>query len=499
MKMRQKQYLRSRLKYLSRDQRGVVAIMLTVYLPVIVGLFSLAVDMSYVLQTRDMLQIAAESAVLAAASSPTVVSNNSSCSSDPNSVCAVAQKYAAYNMPAAQYGNVLPAANILVGKWPAGCSGSTCFTSAVPVGTSCPSCNAVKVTTQMATANGNALPLFFAQLIGLKNVDLTATAIATSASSTPPPNINFYLLLDNSPSMAIAGTPAGITTMVNNTPSQQGCAFACHESNPAADGLGNPGGIDNYQLARNLGVTLRIDLLAQAAANLMSTAATTEAVNNNTYGMAVYTFNYGLNTIYAPSGKPSTNLTAAKAAASGIQVLEVYDQNWLTSSNANNDTDTNFELAMSSINTIMPNPGGGTSATGDTPQEVLFIVSDGVDDFYSASPSACSQPVLTYSNPTKYRCQQPFSTTWCTTIKNRGIRIAVLYTEYLPLPTSTWYETGYSTFLGIARFQSQIGTNMQACASPGLFFDVQSGGDITAAMNALFQTAVATAPATLTQ
>ena len=28
----------------------------------------------------------------------------------------------------------------------------------------------------------------------------------------------------------------------------------------------------------------------------------------------------------------------------------------------------------------MPNPGNGTNQTGDKPQEVLFIVTDGVED-----------------------------------------------------------------------------------------------------------------------
>jgi len=107
-------------KHLWRDERGVVAIMLTVYLPVMAGLFSLAVDMSYVLQTRNLLQVTAESAALAAASSLTAVTANHSCSSDPNSVCSIAQQYAAYNMPAAQYGNILPQANILVGNWQIG-------------------------------------------------------------------------------------------------------------------------------------------------------------------------------------------------------------------------------------------------------------------------------------------------------------------------------------------------------------------------------------------
>ena len=72
-------------------------------------------------------------------------------------------------------------------------------------------------------------------------------------------------------------------------------------------------------------------------------------------------------------------------------------------------------------------------------------------------------------------------------MKNRGILIAVLYTAYLPLPTNSWYNQW------IAPFQSQIGPNMQSCASPGLYFQVTTDGDITAAMQALFEQAVATA------
>ena len=103
----------------------------------------------------------------------------------------------------------------------------------------------------------------------LRVVEPTAQISATSVAAIMPLNIDFYLLLDNSPSMAIAATAAGITTMVNNTPQQGGCAFACHSFNPAAgQSRGNPNGEDNYALARDLGVTLRIDMLQQATANL---------------------------------------------------------------------------------------------------------------------------------------------------------------------------------------------------------------------------------------
>lgn len=97
----------------------------------------------------------------------------------------------------------------------------------------------------------------------------------SSATAGMAPNIDFYLLLDDSPSMAIAATQAGINLMVANTASQGGCAFGCHETHPSSDNLGNPNGEDNYALARNLGVTLRIDMLRQAVSNLTTTAQNT--------------------------------------------------------------------------------------------------------------------------------------------------------------------------------------------------------------------------------
>ena len=309
----------------------------------------------------------------------------------------------------------------------------------------------------------------FMGIFGYPTTTVTGSSTAQAGLTT---NIDFYLLLDNSPSMNIAATSAGITTMVAATAAQGGCAFACHESDPAADNLGNPGGEDNYTLAKNLGVVTRMQNLASATQSLMSSASSMEG-SNQQYQMAIYTFNSsGL----SPIQLLTSNLTNAQAAAANINVEEVYSNNWLTKTNQNNDTDTNFETAMSAINTLMPLPGTGTPAS--TPQEVLFIVTDGVDDEVSSS---CSQSL------DGNRCQQPFSTTWCTTIKNRGIQIAVLYTDYLPLPTNSWYNNW------IAPFQSQIAPNMESCASPGMFFSVTTDGDITAAMQTLFQQAVAAA------
>lgn len=296
-------------------------------------------------------------------------------------------------------------------------------------------------------------------------IDIGGTSTASAAT---PPNIDFYMMLDTSPSMGIAASQSDINTMVAHTGAQGGCAFACHEYNPSTDNLGNPGGPsqDNYALARSLGVTLRIDLVQQAVKNLMQTAQDTENNNGATYRMAGYTYDA---TVKNPI--PLTaNLTTAQNESSNISMLEVWSNNYLTKTLNNNDEDTNFDLAFSTLNSDMPTPGSGTK--GDSPQEVLFIVTDGVSD-----------EALNGG-----RTYMPFgSSSWCQSIKNRGIRIAVLYTTYNPLPTNSWYNSY------IAPEQPSIAPTGQTCASPGLYFEVNTGGDISAAMKALFQSAVSTA------
>jgi hypothetical protein len=293
---------------------------------------------------------------------------------------------------------------------------------------------------------------------------------SSQASGSSPPNINFYMLLDTSPSMAIAGTSAGISTMVSNTSSQGGCAFACHETNPSADNLGNPHGEDNYALARALGVALRIDLLGQAMTSLVQYAQATEAASTAKYGIAVNTFDVSFKTVAALTTNLTSLSSALSASPSPIQLLQVYQNNWLTKTSNNSDADTNWDAAMTGVNGQMPSPGQGSNANGDSPMEVLFIVTDGVEDETVGGS----------------RVQSLMGTSNCTTIKNRGIRIAILYTEYLPLPTNSWYNTY------IAPFQPNIGSNLQSCASPGLYFEVTVDQDITAAMEALFAQALAT-------
>jgi Flp pilus assembly protein TadG len=445
------------LRRFARDRQGNIAITFALSLIPAIFLIGMGLDFSGAIQKRSKLNAAADAAALAAVT-PAMMSQT-----------ATAAKTAASNMFSAVA---------------AGASGATNISPTVTVSSTNSGLTRTAVVSYTASSVNN-----FPNFLGQTNWSISGTSTATATS---PPNVDFYLLLDNSPSMDLPATSAGITAMINatkNAPANggnaNGCAFACHESNPSADNLGNPGGIDNYQLALNLGVTTRMQNMNTATQSLMTTAQTMQTQNNATcpggqgcYRMAIYTFNTGgTNTIQTLT----SNLTTAQNAAKNIDVLLVCQNNDLTCGNNNNDEDTDFNSAMSQINGVMPNPG--TGASNNTPQQVLFIVSDGVDDKQSAT---CSQTM------TGSRCQQPFDTTWCTTVKNRGILIAVLYTEYLPLPaTGVGSNSWYNSY--VAPYQPQIATNMQSCASTGLYFKVTTDGDITAAMQALFQQAIATA------
>ena len=77
---------------------------------------------------------------------------------------------------------------------------------------------------------------------------------------------------------------------------------------------------------------------------------------------------------------------------------------------------------MTNINTTIPAPGLGTNAHGDTPQEVLIFVTDGVEDeqVSNCTPSA----TVTCSGNRQQSVMDPG---WCTTIKNRDRHRGLIY------------------------------------------------------------------------
>ena len=320
------------------------------------------------------------------------------------------------------------------------------------------------------------MPTAVMKVVGRPTMTLQGSS---TAAQNNPTYMNFYMLLDNTPSMGLAATPTDQTNLINATASRAhdpSCAFACHTTS----GLDAAGLSDYYTVAKQIGVSTRIDLVRLATQQLMATAQspTIQQVPNQ-FQMAIGTFG----TTCQPAQQLTllTGLTTpqnAASAAAGVDLMTIQYQNYL------NDQCTDFNSALTQANAYIPSSGTGAGASSANPQNVLFMVTDGVNDSYNPSSCTINPTAPSSSTDPHDRCQEPINTSYCQAIKNKGIQIAVLYTTYLPVPNDSWYMTW------INPFSSSISTNMKACASPGFYFEVNSSQSINTAMTALFTTVV---------
>jgi Flp pilus assembly protein TadG len=474
---------------LLRNRRGNVAMMYALVAPILVFGGGAAIDYGRAAQIHTKLNAAADAAALAALT-PAMLQQSSS----------VAQA-AAVSM-----------FNGLTDGIPGVTANATQVTVTVTVG-------ATALIRNVSVSYSSSVNTIFAQV--LKTPTLPVAGVS-EASAQAPPNIDFYVLLDNSPSMALPATQAGITQMQNLTTKEisGGCAFACHQAgtnansdtagNPCTDGtnptLNSPPSsttagslycatkhgtqIDNYQLARNNSITLRLDELNSGITTLLQTASATASstvfATPPKYRFSIYSMDslwqIGLNQLMSLTANYTSGWTSASA---NFGVMEMYSNNnncansacSSSTSTPGGDVATNYDDSLGKLSqaSYVPNPGNGTNQNGDTPQEVLFIVTDGVED--EQSGGRIQQAINDLGSAPGGNSS---STNWCTTIKNRGVKIAILYTDYLAVPANSWYESY------IAPIQSDIGPALQACASPGLFYDAAIGSDLGAALSALF-------------
>jgi Flp pilus assembly protein TadG/uncharacterized protein YegL len=285
----------------------------------------------------------------------------------------------------------------------------------------------------------------------------TTVSGTSGATASIPAYANFYLLLDDSPSMGIGSNAANIATIGQQD--SIGCAFACHSPDATSQNY------NGYIIPDAPNTLLRIGALQSATKQLVSTAMNSPIPNQ--YQIGVYTF---ANTVTTVSPL-TTNLTqvqtdigniALPTADAGTQIADAVD--WLTQ------------------NVVTAKSGTGTKAS---PYEYVFLVTDGVEDhFYNFTAGSDDKLV---SNPPGtwggIAYSSVMDSTACTKLKNRGVTVAVLYTNYDPV-SGTQYTDMVQPFAG------NIAAALQACASPNFFFQADSDTDINTAMQQMFALAL---------
>jgi len=145
-------------------RRGVSAVFFLMMLVVILGMVAFAVDVGYLALVRTQLQVAADSAALAAAASL------EKAGSDP---VAVAQSYAAQNWAGGKTVEIA-AADVVLGNW------DMSLRTFTPSGTPT---NAVRVTARRDQTAGGEVPLLFARVLGASSCSLRTEAIAVFLSN----------------------------------------------------------------------------------------------------------------------------------------------------------------------------------------------------------------------------------------------------------------------------------------------------------------------------
>ena len=404
------------------DRRGGVIMLYALSLPVLALAVGFAVDFGRAAQLRTKLNSAADAAALVALT-PAMMANSND----------VAQKAAAdmFNGQATGLAGLVPDDTTVTVK--VANSGANSLIRTVSV------------------CYGAAEQTLFA---GILKTDTLGLSNCVTAHSEVPPNIDFYLLLDNSPSMSLPADASGLAAMQDLTLDQQsgGCAFACHQAstnnsdtagNTCADGTtptldngrycapAHGAQVDNFQMARNNHITLRLDELTGAVKTMMATAQTTASTTPYNpppvYRFAANSLDSGWQIGFTNLMPLTADFTSAWTSASAtFGVMQMFSNNNVcaqascASAGGVGDVETNFDDALSKADAQMPAPGSGTSQAGDKPQEVLFFVTDGVEDEQNGGIRLIQQ------------INAGVSTNYCSQIKARGIKIAVLYTEYLP-------------------------------------------------------------------
>ncbi|MGR9188958.1 TadE/TadG family type IV pilus assembly protein [Rhizobium leguminosarum] len=322
-----------------------------------------------------------------------------------------------------------------------------------------------------STVSFNAtMPTTFMQVMGLHQITVSGTA---TAQYETPSYMDFFMLLDNTPSMGVGATADDITAMKKATENghdggkDKNCAFACH--------IVSEKGVEDknsyYNVARKNDVTIRIDVVAAAVKALMAKAKDTQSMASQ-FRVAAYTF--GKTAQDAKAAKLfkvsdlDYDLGAVAVATDMINLMSIPYQNYYS------DQQTSFDEALKGIESeIKGNIGMGTSNADR--QKIVFFVADGVGDSYK--PAGCTSP----KGANGGRCIEPIDTSYCKKLKDRGIKVAVLYTTYLPLPDNGFYKDW------VKPFETKIAAKMEECATPGFYFAVSPTEGIEEAMEALFR------------
>lgn len=448
---------------LRRDRRGNFTILFALTVPLLVILVGMGVDFSIALSDKSRLDLAADAAALAA-----VNTAKSWYAANSGSGLSESALESGAESAGQTQGQAVFNANV----------GSTVLVSAPTLTLPLPG---YKSTTMTFTASVNwtaQVTAHFGPLVGISTFNISGNA---QAQAGLPKYLDFYVVVDTSGSMGIPTSATDQETLIANNPDNAqeeangyagGCQFACHF--PGYQGF-------VYTQENNIQIPLKLNSVNSAVKALLSTATATKVIANQ-FRIGIYPFIVdpiqaaALSSDFTSTGVGSVTYAANNLANdldAGSETNGVINQGMGSGG-------THFETLWSGMSPYLQTPGTGTSSSSTQPY--IILVTDGVDNSQTYTPS-------TYSWSGGSQPQVP-SLAFCTSAKAAGYTVAVLLIPYDPIvdPETIWNDED-----GVVN--SLISTNsitpaMQSCASSGYFFSAATAADITSAMQTIFYQAV---------
>ena len=264
----------------------------------------------------------------------------------------------------------------------------------------------------------------------------TATVVTYSITDSNSGPVTITKTTASTPTTVVKITPPFGTSTTTSTTGSTSSSSSTYDTGYWADG---------YWLTHNYGllygspasITLRKDDVVSAASQLIPFAANQAQQFKVTYQAQMFSFDWTRSGNTSPV-KTLNTLTNVASYGSNFSAASLFpnDDLWWQNSQPTSTTNTNDQATeisnmLTTMNGLIPTAGSG--APGVTPQKILFLVTDGMVD----QPSR-------YFGPLRSSDQ-----TICTAIKAKGIKIAILYTQYLPeaLANDAWSQTNVAPFL----------------------------------------------------
>ena len=279
-----------------------------------------------------------------------------------------------------------------------------------------------------AEAVGKVETLF----MGLANIPSIDVRVHSTVAGPATAYMNLYVALDKSASMMLAATKDGQQQM--KAYAESGCVFACHT--PEGDSKPYKGTVytTNYDLAEAMGVQLRTDVAIKATDSVLSLVSAADPTESR-IKVGLYSIGSDANKVLEPTLSINT-----------VQKYLVDDKKGLTS--ATSQPTTYFNTSFASLAKMVGTAGDGTSS--GKPMKLALILTDGVQ----------SERWWVTSNDGSNDNTTPLNPAWCAAMKDAGVTVGILYTQYLEMSWDWGYKRTLMKTMNSSKYKSMWGGDL---------------------------------------